>query len=112
MRVPQRGEIWHLDLEPSRGREQRGQRHVFVVSPAAFNRSGLALVCPVTQGGNADRFAGFAEPLSGTGLETQGVVQCSQIRAIDWRARQARHRETAPAFVTQQVLARIHPLVT
>ena len=85
MRVPRRGEIWHLDLEPTRGQEQRGQRYVFIVSPAAFNRSGL---------------------------ETQGVVQCSQIRTLDWRARQARHRETAPAFVTEQVLARIHPLVT
>ena len=82
MRVPRRREIWHLDLEPTRGQEQRGQRHVFIVSPAAFNRSGLALVCPVTQGGNDERFAGFAEPLSGTGLETQGVVQCSQIRAL------------------------------
>lgn len=112
MRVPRRGEIWHLDLEPTRGREQGGQRYVFIVSPAAFNRSGLALVCPVTQGGNSERFAGFAEPLSGTGLETQGVVQCSQMRTLDWRARQARHRETAPAFVTEQVLARIHPLVT
>ncbi|RPH67034.1 MAG: type II toxin-antitoxin system PemK/MazF family toxin [Burkholderiales bacterium] len=112
MRTPDRGQIWHLDLEPARGSEQRGSRYVFVVSPASFNRSGLALVCPITQGGHAERFAGFAETLSGTGLGTQGVIQCSHIRALDWRARGARHRENAPVFVTDGVLARLAPLVS
>jgi len=60
MRVPDRGEIWHVDLDPTKGVEQRGMRFVFVVSPKAFNAGGLALVCPVTQGGAVARYSGFA----------------------------------------------------
>ena len=41
------------------------------------------LVCPITQGGNFARHAGFAVPLSGAGTATQGVVLCNQIRGQD-----------------------------
>ena len=44
MRTPDRGELWHVDLDPTKGTEQRGARLVFIVSPKAFNAGGLALV--------------------------------------------------------------------
>ena len=58
-RVPERGDIWHIDLEPVRGTEQRGARPVLVLTRQPFNRRGLMMVCPVTQGGSYARDAGL-----------------------------------------------------
>jgi len=82
----QRGDIYHVDLNPIKGREQAGPRFVLVVSPRAFNLMGTPLVCLIMQGGNFAREAGFAVSLSGTGTQTQGVVLCNQPRVIDLRA--------------------------
>ena len=51
MRIPSRGEIWFVNLNPTAGREQQGIRPVLVVSEKEFNRLGLCVVCPITQGG-------------------------------------------------------------
>ncbi|MFN2383459.1 MAG: type II toxin-antitoxin system PemK/MazF family toxin [Gemmatimonadota bacterium] len=47
---PLRGEIWAFDLNPTRGREQRGIRPCLVVSADALNRSrfGTVIICPIT----------------------------------------------------------------
>lgn len=47
---PLRGEIWMFDLNPKKGREQKGVRPCLVVSTDALNRSdfGTVIICPVT----------------------------------------------------------------
>ena len=57
--VPERGDILHLNLNPVLGKEQRGERYVLVLTLAPFNRFGLALVAPVTQGGGFAREHGL-----------------------------------------------------
>ena len=47
-RVPERGDIWHIELEPVRGAGQRGARPVLVLTRQPFKRRGLMMVCPVT----------------------------------------------------------------
>ena len=111
MRTPDRGELWHVDLDPAKGNEQRGARFVFVVSPKAFNAGGLALVCPVTQGGAASRYSGFAVTLMGTGCDTQGVIACNHSRTLDLRARKGAFNELAPKAVTADVIARLQTLL-
>lgn len=111
MRIPDRGEIWHVDLDRTKGTEQRGARFVFVVSPKAFNAGGLALVCPVTQGGTVARYAGFAVTLMGTGCDTQGIIACNHARTLDLRARRGAFKELAPAVVTSDVIARLQTLL-
>jgi len=111
MRVPDRGEIWHVDLDPTKGTEQRGARFVFIVSPKAFNQGGLTLVCPITQGGAMARYAGFAVTLMGSGTDTQGVVACNHARTLDIRARRAVFKERAPEAVTADVIARLQTLL-
>ncbi|HEX8930973.1 MAG TPA: type II toxin-antitoxin system PemK/MazF family toxin, partial [Actinomycetota bacterium] len=37
MRSIRRGEVWLADLNPTRGREQTGQRPVLVISASPFN---------------------------------------------------------------------------
>ncbi|MGH8478031.1 MAG: type II toxin-antitoxin system PemK/MazF family toxin [Gammaproteobacteria bacterium] len=111
MRIPGRGEIWHVNLNPVAGKEQQGLRPVLVVSDKGFNRSGLVLICPVAQGGNQARFAGFAVSLMDTGTETQGVVMCNQPRTIDYAARAARFVEDVPDHAVDEVLARLQTLL-
>jgi len=47
---PLRGEIWEFDLNPKKGREQKGTRPCLVVSTDAMNRSefGTVIICPIT----------------------------------------------------------------
>ena len=100
-RLPARGDILLLSLDPTHGRETRGSRPVLVLSADAFNRaSGLLLVAPISQGGAATRETGFSVTLMGSGTRTQGIVLCDQTRTIDARARTFQFIETAsPALV-------------
>jgi mRNA-degrading endonuclease toxin of MazEF toxin-antitoxin module len=107
----QRGDIYHVDLNPIQGREQAGARYVVIVSPRAFNLMGTPLVCPITQGGDFARQAGFAVSLSGTGTQTHGVVLCNQLRVIDLQARGGRFIERVPTFIMDEVLARLATLI-
>ena len=47
---PLRGELWMIDLNPKKGREQKGVRPCLIVSTDALNRSGFGTVilCPIT----------------------------------------------------------------
>jgi mRNA interferase ChpB len=107
----ERGDVYHVDLNPSQGREQAGARYVLIVSPKAFNVLGTPLVCPITQGGSFARYAGFAVSLSGAGTETQGVVLCNQPRVLDLQARKARFVERVPEFIIDEVLAKLSTLI-
>ena len=107
-----RGDIVRLNLNPTAGREQQGDfRPALIISPGAFNVSGLVLIAPITQSGDFARYAGFAVTLSGSGTETQGVVLCNQIRTVDLEARGAKRVESLPEIVMDDVLARIQVLV-
>ena len=46
--VPEAGEIVWLEFSPHAGHEQAGHRPAVVLSPAAYNRIGLMLCCPLT----------------------------------------------------------------
>ena len=99
------------DLDPTRGREQRGKRPVLVLSVADFNRFGLVLVCPITQGGDFAREHGFAVSLAGCGTRTRGVALCHQARTLDFRDRGAQFIETLPDEFVADVLARVRVLL-
>ena len=111
MRWPKRGEIWQADLNPIAGREQQGVRPVLVMSQQDFNRSGLTLICPITQGGNQARYAGFAVSLMGADIKTQGVVMCNQPRTVDLVSRHGKFIERAPNFLISEALARLQTIV-
>ena len=106
----ERGDVWHVDLNPTQGREQADRRPVLILTPKAFNALGTPIVAPITQGGNIAREKGFAVSLSGAGTNASGVVLCHQLRALDLKARGARFSERVPDFIMDEVLARVPPL--
>ena len=84
---------------------------MLVLSLGDFNRFGLAMVCPITQGGQFNREHGFAVSLTGAGTRTQGIVQCNQVRTISFRERGAAFSETLPDYLVDEVLARVRALL-
>lgn len=106
--APDRGDIFHLDLSPSAGREQAGPHYAVVVSPRSYNIiSRLPFLAPVTTVGNASRLAGFSVNLTGTGLGITGVIQIDQIKAVDLVARGARSTgERVPDYIIDDVVDR------
>jgi mRNA interferase ChpB len=88
-----RGDIVRVNLNPTAGREQQGDfRPALVLSPAAFNTLGVAL-------------------LSGSGTETQGVALVNMIRTLDLEARGAKRVERAPPEVVDDALARLQTIL-
>jgi len=109
--VVERGDIYLVSLDPTRGHEQQGRRPVLVVSPGAFNRlTRVPVVLPITTGGNFARTRGFAVSLAGAGTQTIGVVRCDQPRALDLDARGGRMLESVPGTIIEEVLAKLAPL--
>jgi mRNA interferase ChpB len=107
----ERGDIYGVNLDPTAGHEQRGRRPVLVISRASFNRLGVALVCPISQGGEFARSAGWTVALAAAGTRTQGVVLCHQSRTVDLKARKAKRIETAPGEIVDEVLAKLQTIL-
>src|SRR4051812_8806220 len=82
----QRGEIYFVDLDPVRGREQGGRRPVLVISANAVNR--LPLVVTVVVGTKGEKVArdypiNVRLSPAETGLEMETVFLCFQVRSLD-----------------------------
>lgn len=98
-----RGEIWLVDLSPTRGREQRGTRPALVVSADRLNqgRAGLAVVLPIT---TRDRGIPSHVPISQTDsdLDHDSFILTEQIRSVSTE-RLLRSLGLAHASVLEQV---------
>lgn len=111
-KLPARGDILALSLDPNRGHEIHGTRPVLVLSADAFNKaSGLSLVAPISQGAISSRETGFSVTLMGAGTKTQGVILCDQTRTVDARARTFKRIERAPDAVVEEALEAVRAIL-
>jgi mRNA interferase MazF len=81
--APPRGEIWSVDLNPTRGHEQAGTRPVLVVSTDTYNRgpAGLVIVVPITRTDRHIPIHVIVEPPEG-GVTGRSVLLCDAVRSI------------------------------
>ena len=106
--VPDRGDIVWLNFSPQAGHEQAGGRPALVLSPRSYNdRTGLALLCPVTTAAKGYPF----EVSLPQGDDITGVVLSDHIKSLDWRARQADLATQATPRVVEQVLEMLGTLL-
>lgn len=99
--VPKRGDFITLSFDPQSGREQRGRHPALVVSNDLFNRrTGLAIVCPMT---NTDRGFPFHVPVP-PGFNLTGFVMVEQVKSIDFVMRRAKLVKRAPVEFVDDVL--------
>ena len=108
-RIPRRGDIIKLQLNPRTGSEQSGYRPAMVISPITYNRiSKVIIICPITS-----RKKGWVFEVDLLAqMETYGVILVDQIRAVDCSARLAIFVEQAPQVLVDEVLAKLETLVT
>lgn len=100
--IPAKGDLMTVTFDPQSGHEQRGRRPALVISNDLFNqRTGLAIVCPIT---NTKRNIPFHVALPPESTVT-GFVMVEQVKAIDFRSRQARFMEKAPEAVLMEALS-------
>ena len=81
-----RGEIYFVDLNPTKGREQSGRRPVLVLSVDAINNLPLVVTVVVgTKGENIlkDFLTNVRVSAADSGLPIETVFLCFQIRSID-----------------------------
>jgi mRNA interferase MazF len=106
--VPDAGDLVWLTFDPHTGREQAGRRPALVLSPRLYNeKSGLALVCPVTR-----RIKGYPfEVALPEELPIAGVILADHLKSVDWKERRAEAAGRIPKEVFEEVLSRLSPLL-
>jgi len=83
MAKPRRGEIWLVDLNPTRGHEQAGKRPALVISVDLFNSgpAELAVVLPITTRDKKIPLHVKVSPPEG-GMKETSFVKCEDIRSV------------------------------
>ena len=105
-----RGEIYFVDLNPVKGREQAGQRPVLVLSVDAINKLPLVVTVVVgTKGENISRNFPTNVRVSPeeSGLPMETIFLCFQIRSLDPK----RFPEKPAGKLSDKVLKRIENVV-
>lgn len=83
MYIPRRGDLLWINLNPQKGREQKGKRPALVISHKIYNaKTGLALMCPITS-----KAKGYPFEIVLSGAKIKGVVLADQLRTLDWQTR-------------------------
>ena len=82
---PKRGEVWRVDLEPTRGAELQKSRPAVVINSDTAGRMPLRLIVPLT-GWNENYRSHFwmtrVEPSAGSGLTKPSAADAFQIRGV------------------------------
>ena len=83
MTTPLRGEVWLVDLDPTRGREQAGKRPALVVSTNGFNKSpaDLVVIVPITSKDKSIPWHVALQPPEG-GTKTKSFIMCEAVRSV------------------------------
>lgn len=110
MTIPARGEIWTVDLNPSRGLKQSDMLPALVVSVDLFNRgpAGLAVVLPLTSRTEEIPFHVAIRPPEG-GMRERSSIKCQEVRAVS-RDRLTRRWGAVSAETMDQVEDRLRIL--
>jgi mRNA interferase MazF len=108
-KVPDRGDVVWISMNPQAGHEQAGRRPALVLSPSSYNgKVGLAILCPITSQVKGYPF----EVLIPDGLPVTGAVLSDQAKSLDWSARRAELACRVPRDTVQQVLLKLGTLLT
>ena len=105
---PEVGDLVWIEVNPQRGREQRGRRLALVLTSRRYNqRSGLCVLCPIT---SRQKGYPFEVPIP-DGHSVSGVVLSDQVKSLSWQMRSAEFAGRAPSTVLQQAKGKIKALL-
>ena len=105
--IPEQGDIVWVNFNPTSEHEQKGKRPAFVVSRRVYNeKSGLALLCPVTS-----HEKGYPFEVLLKNDKIQGVILVDQIRSIDWKERSVSFIAKSGSLVCAEVKEKLSVLI-
>jgi mRNA interferase MazF len=80
---PARGEVWFVNLDPTKGREQAGKRPALVLSVDQFNRgpAELVVIIPITSKAKGVPLHVAVVPPEG-GLTQSSFIKCEDVRSV------------------------------
>jgi mRNA interferase MazF len=83
MPEPKRGDIWWIDLDPTRGREQAGKRPGLIISVDEFNGgpADLVVLIPITSKQRGVPLHVEIRPPEG-GVKHKSFVKCEDVRSV------------------------------
>ena len=103
--VPEAGDVVWLQFSPQAGHEQAGHRPAVVLSPAAYNRIGLMLCCPLTT-----KLKGYPFEVLLTGSKPSAAL-ADQVKSLDWRARGAQRKGKVSDGELAEIRAKARALI-
>jgi mRNA interferase MazF len=105
------GEVWFIDLDPTRGREQAGRRPALIVSVDQLGTgpSELAIVVPLTRTERPNPLYVAIEPPEG-GVRDASYAMPEMVRAVS-RERLVERWGVVRDAILEQVLQRVRLLV-
>jgi mRNA interferase MazF len=105
--APARGQVWLIDLDPTRGHEQAGTRPGLILSVDQFNQTplGLAVIVPITSKTKEYPLHVRINPPEG-GLQHLSYAKCEDLRSVS-RDRLAKPLGRVGPVVIRQVEDRL-----
>jgi mRNA interferase MazF len=109
---PRRGEVWLVDLSPTRGHEQAGRRPALVVSVDRFNagRAGVVFMVPFTTRERGIPTHVEVRPPAG-GLREVSWARCEDLRSLSVERLGDAPLGSVPAEILDAVSDRIRILL-
>jgi mRNA interferase MazF len=109
--MPDRGDLVHMNLSPSAGRELTGPHYALVLSPKSYNQSyGMAVCVPITsriRGGPFEVLLQMGHLPAKAGIgDVDSVVLADAIRQVDFRERSMQFIRKCPREVLDEVTLR------
>jgi len=104
--VPADGDIVWLHFDPQAGHDQAGHRPALVLSPHRYNKArGMMICCPMTS-----RIKGYPFEVV-VSADPASAVLADQVKALDWRARQAQFKGKVTDAVLAEVRGKLKVLI-
>ena len=108
-RIPQKGDVYWIDPNPTSGREIKDKHRFIVITQKALNKLGTAIVVPVVSGGKLFRTMPLTVPIMGH--DTTGVAVCHQVRSFDIETRlkqgSAKYIESLDPIMIESIIDRV-----
>lgn len=98
--IPKKGDIIHLNFDPSVGHEQKGNRYAIVVSHYIFNKNtGMCFAIPITS-----KCKGYPTQIYIEVGKLKGCALIDQLKSIDYKAREVVFKAKIDKFQLEKIL--------
>jgi mRNA-degrading endonuclease toxin of MazEF toxin-antitoxin module len=114
--TPDRGDLVHVNLSPSAGRELTGPHYALILSAKAYNQgSGLIICVAITSRARGGPFevvlpTGHLPAKAGAG-HVDSVILSDAMRQLDYRERSTQFIAKCPRDILDEVTARAMALI-